>query len=373
VTGRRLPWLLLGTLLGLSGCHAFGRAVTYLRIDPILHVGWYHPWESVPGDPSAHLKVASPGEHPYRAAVLEAAWRDARQRRSCALLVLHEGRIVLERYACGLGPSSLLNTMSLSKTVVALLVGIAIREGRIRSEADLVSAYLPEWARGPRRRITVRHLLQMTSGLRVAGTARLHLSRDVTRIALATPVRRPPGQVFEYGNHGTQVLSTLLQRVTGERFAQYLSDRLWRPLGAGDARVWLDRPGGAARSYCCLLATARDWARVGLLLAQRGVVHGRQVVPAGWIDRMVTPSPREENYGYHVWLGRTWPERHRKHWSEPFLAPDTIIAMGRGDQRVYAIPSRRLVVVRLGRAARPWDDPALPNRLIRGADRVTAP
>jgi CubicO group peptidase (beta-lactamase class C family) len=290
------------------------------------------------------------------------AWAQARD--TCALLVVHRGRIVLERYWCGLNHGTRVNAWSMAKTVAALAVGAAVAQGAIGDLDAPIRAWIPEWASDARGDITVRQLLQMTSGLRIGNLIRIHIGTDARTALLDTPAEQAPGLAFAYRNINTMLLSLIVERATGQRWARFLSQSVWRPIGARDAAVWLDTPGGIAKTYCCLLATARDWARVGLLLAQHGSFDGRQVIPAGWIDQMLTPSAREENYGFHVWLGYSRPACRAADWSRPFASPDTFMLVGRDEQRVWVVPSHQLVIVRLGRGSADWDDPVLPNLAV---------
>jgi len=354
-----------------GGCGPLGRALSYASIDPVLDVGWYEPSAVVPGDPAAPALVRE-RSHALDSSALDQAEAYAARMNSCALLVAHQGRIVRERYWCGLDADSRPNSMSLAKTPLALLVGVALEEGTLRSLDDPLSRYLAEWSRDARGRVTLRHLLEMSSGLGDA-IAGLHLGDHLEDALLSRAAERPPGQAFEYNSANTQLLALVLERATGRPYAELLSERLWRPLQAGEARVWLDTPGGHARTYCCLFATARDWLRVGLLMQSRGCWAGRQVVPEAWIEAMLTPSALEPSYGKHVWLGYTRPPSREADWSEPFAATDTFMLVGAAEQRVYVVPSRELVIVRLGHEAPGWDDPALPNLLVRALAAATHP
>jgi CubicO group peptidase (beta-lactamase class C family) len=195
----------------------------------------------------------------------------------------------------------------------------------------------------------------------------LYFGTDSPWIVGRVRAHEPPGTRFDYNSINTQALATILERATGRRYAELLSEKLWRPIGAGEAAVWLDHAGGAAKGFCCLFATARDWARVGLLVLNRGRCGDRQVVPAAWIDEMSRSSPLERDYGLHLWLGRGGARRedHR----EPFEADDVVWLDGRHKQRVYVVPSRELVVVRVGERARKWDEAVLVNTLVRGMRR----
>jgi CubicO group peptidase (beta-lactamase class C family) len=121
---------------------------------------------------------------------------------------------------------------------------------------------------------------------------------------------------------------------------------------------------GEAKTFCCLFATARDWARLGLLMLPEGRAGDRQVVPADWVRQMLTPSPHEPDYGYHIWLGGQGSRREDR--DEEFLADDLVYLDGKMKQRVYVVPSKDLVIVRVGEQARGWDDAYLPNAVLRG-------
>jgi CubicO group peptidase (beta-lactamase class C family) len=361
--------LVVVALLALRSRILLARMLTYPD-NPVTDAAWYQPREAVRGAPGDELPVAPAPD--IRADALAGAAEYAERKNSSALLVVHHGAIVAEHYWRDQTPDSLTNSMSMAKTVVGLLVGIAIAEGQIGSVDEPACKYLPEWAGDGRRRITVRHLLQMASGLADAehnddplspiGT--MYLGTDSLAVVAGTPLACEPGSRFEYNSINTQALSVVLERATGRRYADYLSEKLWQPLGASDAAVWLDRPGGEAKTFCCLFATARDWARVGLLILHEGRAGGRQVVPADWVRQMLTPSSQEPDYGYHIWLGRQGVRREDR--DEEFLADDIVYLDGKMKQRVYVVPSRDLVIVRVGEQARGWDDAYLPNAVLRG-------
>ncbi|NJK29492.1 MAG: serine hydrolase [Acaryochloris sp. RU_4_1] len=347
------------------------RAFTYPD-DPVTRLDWYQPMETVPGGagvplPSANTQIS--------AAALDEIERYAQTQNSAALLVMHQGKIVRERYWRGHDPDAYTNSMSMAKTVLSLLIGIAIGEGHIQSELDPVAKYVPEWVKDERSKITIQDLLRMQSGLRdyesskdpFSDAVQMYLGSDANATALKVPAQRPPGQQFEYVNANSQILGLVLERATGERFGHYLTTRLWQPLGAQSAQLWLDRPRGNPKPFCCLFARSRDWLRVGQLLLQSGKVGNRQIVPTDWIKKMITPSKLEPRYGYHIWLqARTRSVGgYDKMASESFLATDLFYLDGAHHQRVYVVPSYDLIILRVGESAQTWDDAVLANTLIR--------
>jgi CubicO group peptidase (beta-lactamase class C family) len=311
------------------------------------------------------------------------AYADATE--SVALLIYQRGALRYEKYWPGFDRGTRTNPNSMHKTVLALLVGAAIADGYIESPDARASKWLTEWQGDARRDITVRDLLQMSSGLEIPifGTwksTRILLGSNLPEAVFALSADKPHGSEFQYSNANSQLLLILLERATGERYSNYLSSRLWQPLGAGDASLWMDREGGLPRGFCCLFATARDWLRVGRLILDQGRVDGEQLVPASWIAEMLRPASTNPNFGLHLWLGSP-PGRERRYndyavkasHSEPFAAADIAYIDGFGGQRVYVVPSLQLVIVRLGKSRVDWDDAILPNAIIRAVRPETSP
>src|SRR3954451_4419730 len=325
--------LILG-VLGLLAVAAVGVFVasewTYIsrmRSHPansILDVAWYQPKEVVPGvEHPAPLPVAD-GLAPD--AFAEAS-RLAESKNAAALLVVHEGRVVQERHWNGHKPGDRTNSASMAKTVTALLIGIAVEEGKIASIDEPASKWIPAWRDDARRRITLRHLLQMHAGLKPMGeyedaysdASYLALGTDARHVVDNVPAVAEPGGRFDYNNVNFQALGVVLEAATGRRYAEYLSERLWKPIGAAAAAVWLAREGGSARTFGYLFADPADWARLGLLLLHEGECEGRAVVPRVFVREMIKPSPTEPTYGLGIWLASD--EHQRREEEAPFAEP----------------------------------------------------
>ena len=348
------------------------RVLTYPD-EPITTLDWYKPLETVSGVANSTLPTEAQSKIPHKTFKEIADY--AQQQKSSALLVMHQGKLVLEKYWHGHTPTSVTNSMSMSKTILALLIGIAIEEQQINSEFETVASYLPEWSRDERAKITIQDLLYMQSGLRNeddidnflgSDLVQMYASSDAAAVALKIPVVQPPGKFFVYNNANSQILGMMLEQVTEKRYADYLSKTLWQPLQASNAAVWLDQTGGNPKTFCCLFATARDWAKIGQLFLDRGRVEGKQVVSSEWIEKMLRPSSLEPTYGYHIWLKARTNNRPSIHKtaSEPFLAQDTFYLDGNSKQRVFIIPSKELVIVRVGEKPNNWDDSFIPNALV---------
>jgi CubicO group peptidase (beta-lactamase class C family) len=369
----------LGALLAWNWTY-LDRLFTYPADMEVTNVAWYEPKELVLGAPGEDLPEEDAKQEEVAPQALERAALWAARKNSSALLVLHNGKLLSERYWKGHDRFAVSNSMAMAKTVVGLLVGIAIAEGKIRSEDEFAATYLPELARDQRRAITIKHLLEMCSGLRYDDDApqfrstrrAMDFGTDISSVVLSIPPARAPGKKFEYQSANTQLLGLILERATGRRYADYLSEKLWRPLAAANAAVWLDRPGGMPKTYCGLFATARDWAQIGLLFLNQGMADERQVVPREWIKKMITPSELEPDYGFHIWLGYDPGGLRKAERQEPFPG-DLYYLDGEDQQRVYIVPSRSLVIVRLGENAGGFDDSFLPNIIIKGMPHQAEP
>lgn len=382
--GKRKKWLGLTVLVLLvAGAllvdwRLVTRAMTYPEA-PIMNVDWYRPQAVVQGQSGAPLPQATePPAEPFSTA-LQKVSAYAETHNSTGLLVMHRGEIVWEDYWQGHDATSHFNAMSMSKTLVGLLVGMAIAEGAINSLDDFAVDYIPEWAGSDRASITIRDLLYMQSGLRnerrtnvpTSDLVQMYIGSNVFRVALNIPSVAPSGETFDYNNVNTQILALILQRATSMPYADYVSTRLWQPLGASDASVWLDRPRGNAKTFCCFFGDTHDWARVGQMLMDQGRVGQTQVVPADWIAQMLTSDPIEPTFGAHIWVkARTadYPNVDQAA-TEPFLAGEAFYLDGRDLQRVYVIPSHELVIVRMGEFPESWNDSVIPNTLLEALGR----
>ncbi len=380
VRKRRRRLVLLVTAIALAAAlilpdwRFIHRALTYPE-QPIMAVDWYRPQAVVAGVKSAPLPVATQSPSPELAKALTTVANYAEQRNSTGLLVMHQGEIVLEQYWQGYDETSQFNAMSMSKSVLGLLIGQAIAEGAIASVDDPAANYLPEWRRDDRAQITLRDLLYMQSGLRnersttspTSDLVHLYIGSNIEKTALSIPNVRPPGEVFDYNNVNSQILAIVLQRATGIAYADYLATRLWQPIGAQSGSVWLDRPNGFPKTFCCLFATLRDWARIGQLLLNQGQWDGLSVIPADWLTTMLIPSLLESTFGKHIWVqARTADHPNIETTATvPYLDPLGFHLDGRGLQRVFVLPTYDLVIVRMGELPDTWDDSVIPNTLMQ--------
>lgn len=309
-----------------------------------------------------------------------ADWAEARA--SNALIVIHRGQLLLERYWNGMTMDTLANGRAITRSVTPIVLGFAVADGRLRLD-DPIGKYISEWTNDRRGALTVRQLAQNASGLEVAAPKPiseifdnkdlcLAYCGDVVRAALAYDYSIEPGTKFEVAQENMQLLALVIERAMGAPIQDILSERVWKRIGAKDATFQFDRPGGTARTMCCMRATPRDWTRLGVLIAQDGVWRGEQVLPEGWVQAMATPSAQNPNFGIGLWLGSPFVEL-RTYFegkpgfipqSEPYLADDVAIMEGGGFRVVYMVPSADLVIFRHGPGVPDWDGAYLVNRAI---------
>ena len=264
------------------------------------------------------------------------AWFDRSQTQ--ALIVQKKGRIVYQRYRAGVGDGRHVNAMSMTKAIIALLVGIAIDDGLINSERDSISQYLPQIVERAEDAITLRDLLRHTSGIET-------VSKDIRATLSGHPLITPLSEIsfngdrsFHYDNINYHLLGLVLTEIYKKPLHQLIGEKLWEPLGLEAAAV-INTAG-----YCCMFATARSWLEIGTLFFNQKP----QVVSTSWLEKMVedsitpqrffvqaTGKSKGNTYGYHVYGGL--PD-----------SPDVFWIEGMGLQLVMVNPKTETVIVRLG-------------------------
>jgi len=356
--------------------------------DPLnTPVSWYTPVRAVSGGGGTVLPLAKTALSPDMVAALEKVEDYFETHKSLGYAVALDGEIIAEKYWGEFTRESRFNPQSMSKTIAALLVGIAIDDGYIKGVDDRIDVYLPELKGDPRGAVTVKNLLQMSSGLEQISTSykitpenravRQHFGPDFIAPMMELKLIDAPGTKWDYNNNETLLLTYVLQRATGQEYASYMSEKIWAPLGLAKADMYLDRTGGYVMTSCCILSRPIDWVTIGQLILDHGVYKGQRLVSAGWIDDMTTPSMTSKSYGYQIWLGdRTIsdvrPETPDPNfvWSDtPYKSDGVIVLSGYGFQRVWIIPEKKLVVMRAGNVwPQGWNENYVPNTLIAAVD-----
>ena len=281
-----------------------------------------------------------------------------------AFLVIKDGRVVYEKYLHGDSPDSLHTSFSMAKSFTSALLGIALAEGKIESLDDPVRKYLPALTSPSFDGVTVKHVLTMSSGLRFNETY-TDPEADINKMATLIPPmsyveyintlerEHEPGTYNLYASINTQLLGILLVEVSGESLTDYMSSRLWQPLGMENDGLWTLDAQGYELAMGGLAASARDYAKLGLLYLNGGKRDDRQILPPGWAEESVTPdephlmpgdnpaSSRPSGYMYQWWTPRDWD--------------GDFLARGIWGQTIYVHPRNRVVVVKLAADQKNFD------------------
>ncbi|HEX6638589.1 MAG TPA: serine hydrolase domain-containing protein [Steroidobacteraceae bacterium] len=363
--------MLLLVSLGIGAFTAdlpFWRRALQLPLPP---GGVYLPTAGI-GDaagPSGALAPSDEAAAEFDELVVEEAANRARSAGSRALLVMHRGRLAIERYFVTDDSTSLLPATLVARPLVAMAAGIVGQDRSGWLDAP-VAGILPEWNDDPRGRITLRQLLEETSGLEGGGEVRGLLQRspwrDLTRLprfatargvrmllgndyedsALGFRLEHEPGGFRNYSPANAQLAAVIIERTTGQPYEDFIDQRLWRAVGAGRAELQLDRRAGMPAAHCCWLATARDMLRVVALLATDGKHGERRVLPAGWVAEMSRPSRVSAETGLQL--------RRLE------LAGEQAVSAADGEgSGFWVIPARELVVLDIaGNGTEPQDEVA---------------
>jgi CubicO group peptidase (beta-lactamase class C family) len=268
-----------------------------------------------------------------------------------SLLAIKNDSIVYEQYWDGYADSSLSGSFSIAKSITSLLIGAAIKEGKIQSVEEPVGNYLDEFKQGDKAKVRIVDLLTMSSGSNwdesyanpFSVTTELYYGHDAYKTAVGVSVIHQPGTLHVYKSGDTQLLGLIIEKATGKSLSAYAAEKLWQPLGAEHAALWsTDRIGGKEKAYCCFNSNARDFARLGQLMLDSGRWKGNEIIPTDYYLKSIHPCmiPDETGeptkyYGYQWWI---IPSK-----------PDIFYARGILGQYIIVIPSKKTVVVRLGK------------------------
>jgi len=266
--------------------------------------------------------------------------------RSAALLIVHDGRLRLERYGLGFDSRGRWTSFSMAKSITSTLLGAAIRDGSIRSVDDKVSDYIPQMKGSAYDDVSIRQLLTMTSGVQWnedyadpnSDVARFNNHQPEDGVdALVSYMRRlprevPPGTRWHYSTGETNLVGVLLGQATKKPLATYLSEKIWVPAGMEQPATWILSRSGKEISGCCIQAASRDFARFGLFILGGARVDGQRIVPEGWLadattERIGIGQPGR-GYGYQWWT----------------YTDGTFAARGIFGQGLFIDPKRKLVI-----------------------------
>lgn len=271
-----------------------------------------------------------------------------------AYLIIQDGKIIYEKYWKDCADSTASNLFSATKSIVSLLVGVAIDEGKISSVQEKIGNYLPEFANDERGNITIRNLLTMSSGLDweekytspFSVTTQAYYGNDLRKLVMEQKLKTTPGKQFKYLSADTQLLAFIVEKATGMTISQYAQEKLWKRIGAEHKAIWSkDAENGDERAFCCFHTNAKDIARIGQLILNKGKWNGIQIVSENYIKETTQPAADLKDefgnfpldyYGYQWWI------LHLKNLEIPYMR-------GHKGQYIYSIWEKNAVVVRLGK------------------------
>lgn len=274
------------------------------------------------------------------------------QNHTLAFLIIRNDTLLYEQYFDDTDSASIMPSFSVSKSFVSALAGIAIGEGKIRSADQPVTDFIPELLENDTafQQITIDDLLNMRSGVRFnegyqspfADMAKYYYGTNLQRYILKLKIERPPDEAYNYQSVNTLLLGMALERATGKPLNEYLSEKLWKPLGMSTDVGWSidSERHGTIKSFCCLDAPARDFARFGRLYLNNGRWQGKQIVPEKWVkETMQIVNDSRDGQGYS----------YTRHWR--VKDDGAIFAKGLLGQYIYIDPQRNLLMLRFGTKA----------------------
>lgn len=268
--------------------------------------------------------------------------------KTVAFLIIKNDTIQYEKYFRGYTKESIVPSFSMAKSVTSILIGCAIDDGLIKSVDEPITNYIPELKKNGFDKVTIEHLLQMTSGIKFnesyvnpfGDAASIYYGRHLRRYLGKLKLKSEPGKNFDYISGNTQLLGLILERsLKGATVTSYLQEKIWTPLGMEYDASWsIDKKeNGMEKTFCCLNARARDFAKIGRLYKNKGNWNGKQIVSQSWVEESTKRDTSEGSafyYQYQWWLPTP---------GEDFMAEGIL------GQFVYVNPSKDLIIVRLGK------------------------
>ena len=267
--------------------------------------------------------------------------------KTVAFLIIKNDTLLCEKYYNGYKQESVVNSFSMAKSITSILIGCAIDDGLIQSVEEPVTKYVPELKGKGMDEMSIKNLLQMTSGMKFnesyvnpfGDAATYYYGTNLRKALNKREKQHEPGTEFTYSSGDTQMLGLILERaLKGKKITEYLQEKLWKPLGMEYDATWsLDRnENGLEKTFCCVNARARDFAKIGRLYLNKGQWNGKQIVNKEWVEVSTTADTLEggaNNYKYQWWL-----ERDGNYMAQGILG-----------QYIYVVPKKNMIIVRLGK------------------------
>ncbi|PKQ69079.1 serine hydrolase [Labilibaculum manganireducens] len=291
----------------------------------------------------------------YNEYILDSADRNyLEDNETVAFLVIQNGTVVYEEYWDDYGTESLSNLFSATKSIVSLLIGIAIDQGKINSINDPIGKYLKEFSKDERGNITIKNLLTMSSGLDwdeaysspTSITTKAYYGKNLREVSTNQHLVEKPGVRFRYQSGNTQLLSFIIEEATGETIAKYAERMLWKPMQATQPALWsLDKKEGDEKAFCCFNTNARDAARFGQLVLNKGKWNGVQLVS----EEYITEATKAASYLLNEEKTEPLNFYGFQYWILPYSRMNIPYMRGHLGQYIYSIAEKNTVVVRLGK------------------------
>jgi CubicO group peptidase (beta-lactamase class C family) len=271
-----------------------------------------------------------------------------------AFVVIRNKKIIHEEYWDGGSDTTRSNSFSVAKSINSLLIGCLLDEGKIKNLDQPITDYLPDFKNTNGFTLRIKDLLTMSSGIDwdegysslFSPTTKAYYGSHLEDQMLALSVKSEPGKIFNYQSCDTQLLSLIIEKITGKTLSEFASEKLWKPLGAEHPALWsLDHTGGIEKAYCCFNSTATDFARIGQMVLDSGQFNKLQIVSKSYIKQATTPAKWMKGedgnpldyYGYQFWM-------------LTYKGHKVVYARGILGQYIFIIPSLNTVAVRLGTA-----------------------
>lgn len=316
----------------------------------------------------------------------------AKNQQSKSFMIVENGRVISESYFGQVNRDSLINSKSLAKPLGVIAIGRAIKLGFIESLDQPISDFIVEWQGTDKETIKIRHILDMRSGFipqkytketeTILNRAYLHPRHDEV-IIHDYPTAYAPGVRYDYSNANSELVAVIIKRATSQAYADWLSNEVLSPIGARGGKIWMNRFGGTAHSGCCIGLPSEAYLKLGLLVLEKGMWGEEELLSSEFVDEMLTTTPQNIYAGMGVYLGKNYiKERGASNpdgksgfagtlHSEPYIDKDIALFDGNGNQVVYIMPSRDLIIMRLGNRPQneePWDNAYIPNLVSRFLD-----
>jgi len=344
-----LAAIVIAAVLVISGDPPYWLGRLGVRVVP---ASAYRAHTVVSGSNQPAAPREMPEEEQMNVSALESAAEYAEAEKSRALIVTRHGYIVYEKYWQGSTFDSVVDSRGLGRVLAALATGAAIGERKIAWPDEPLGYLLPEWKDESRGVITVRNLLQLSSGLGTPGA---------TGQPLQMSLGARPGTRWLDQDADPDLLGHVIHQATGRPYASYLSESVWARIGAGDASLALDREGAEPHVDAGFTARQSDWLRVGELLLNNGNFRGDEVLSPRWVPELLKPAPGNERYGSYIRLGAA-----QMPGVAPYASRDLLVVEG-GGNRMWLIPSLQIAILRTGDTVPPdWDDSRIPNLVMNG-------